>query len=250
MFMANANKKETLLATDWEIFFLAIIFSFLFWAVYPGERIIRNALEENKNLDLTEIYLKNIAKKYPSSFEINFALAEIYLKQGKYQKAEEELKPVNAINDKDLLAKKELFLARIALFSLNKTADKETLKKLELYYSSSSFTKLSEREKYLSEYILTLNNLGLYKEASRACLSIMKGAAPFEDKKLCLKLYLKSLRAGNLLKKELSSLDPFSKDFALDDEAANEIMRAYLEAQEPEKSAAYAQKILRIRKIL
>ncbi len=248
--MENADKKEPLLATDWEIFFIAAVFLFLFWAVYPGEKIMNNALQENKNLDLTEIYLRNIAKKYPSSFEAHFALSEIYFRQGNVQKAVEALKPLNSLNDKKIAARRDLYAARALLFSLSEQNSIEISPKLRRYYCSESFMQLYEKEKYLMEYISVLNSNRLYPEAAAASIESMKKAPNFEYRKLCLNLYLKSLRAGNILKKEVNSIDLFANDFISDDEAANEILKAYLEAQRPDKASAFAQSVLKARKIL
>ncbi|NLI09799.1 MAG: hypothetical protein GX447_03460 [Elusimicrobia bacterium] len=248
--MRNVSDRELLIARDIEIIFIIIIFSFLFWAVFPGKKIISNAVNENKNLDLTQLYLKNIAKKYPSNFEVHFALSDIYLKQGDLIKAKESLYPLSNIKDEVLSQKRDLYYARITLFSINEKSDKKDFIFLREYYSSKKFFSSPDKEKYVWEYVLKLISLSLWQESADFAVLALKTADNFEDKKLCLKIFLYSTRAGNLFKKNIRLLDSFAHIFYIDDESANDIIKTYLQAQEPYKAAEYAEKILKLRKIL
>ncbi|GAB4029261.1 MAG: hypothetical protein Fur0012_03390 [Elusimicrobiota bacterium] len=249
--MENADKKEVLIAEDREIFFIFLIFSFLFYALYPGEKLTEYAVKENRNLDLTELYLKNITKKYSQDKEAFFALADIYLKQGKPQKAAEVLIPLARINDKALKDRLDLYRARTVLYSLdeqkNLVSDLENLKN---YYCSSGFWALNKKEELLDEYASKLISLKLYDEAFDSLFAAIKKSRNLEDAKIALKTALKSLRTGGLVKKRAADFKNIENLFTADDEAANEILKVYLEAGRPDMAREYAIKILKLRKII
>lgn len=249
--MANADKKEALIAEDREIFFIFLVFSFLFYVLYPGEKLTEYAIKENRNLDLTELYLKNITRKYSQNTEAFFALADIYLKQGKPQKAMETLTPLNRLNDRTLTLRLELYKARIKLYSLTESnVSNSDLTDLKNYYCSLDFWSLSQKEELLNEYASKLIGLKLYDQAFDSLFLAIKTSRNMEDARIALKTAVKSLRAGALVKKKAADFKNVENFFIKDDESSNEILKVYLEAGRPDMAREYAVKILKFRKII
>ncbi|MEF3280074.1 MAG: tetratricopeptide repeat protein [Elusimicrobiota bacterium] len=251
--MENANRKEVLIAYDREIFLIFLIFSFLLYALYPKDKLAMYAINEDKNYDLTELYLRNMYKKYPQNTDLIFALCDVYIKQKKFQKAIEIINEISNINDTEIKAKSSLYLARIKLYSLDPHSDdfNENLLYLKKYYSSSDLLlKNSEKEKILEEYSFRLMSMGLYKEAFEGLLAILNSNSSQEYKEMALKQIAKVIRAGGLLKEQAPKLSTFENIFLKNDESANIILKIYLEVGRVDLARAYALKILKAKKII
>ncbi len=252
-YMENANKKGINTISDFEIFSIFIIFSFLLYSLYPGKKLTEYAINEDKNYDLTEIYLKNIYQKYPENVDLLFALSNIYLKRGKTTHARELIQKIVNINDTEIKDKATLYLSRIRLYSINPASSnfKEDMIYLENYYSSEPFLANPEKEKYLKEYASVFIRMGLYKEGFESFYRILTARERSQEyTNMVFKELTRIMKAGNMLKEKAIKLSVFETLLSKDDESANELIEIYLQAGKPDMARSYSLKILKLKKLI
>lgn len=252
--MSNVNKeKETQVITNKELLGIIIIFSAILYFLFPGDKIFEYAINENKNLDLTKFYLKNIIKKYPYKNEAYFALTEIQIKLGEYQEAQKTISPLSFINDPEVKSKTRMYLSRISLRTLRMEKDekikKEKIKNIFDYYLSSDFKNSQNKQELLEELYLELSYLKEFELIKNLTFMFLKGDT-FEIKKIAFLNYLKILRENNILKNEVNSFKNFEDIFLSDDETLVDLLKAYMESSKIDLARNLALKIMERKKIL
>lgn len=83
MFSSNVNKRiEVVSYVEAALVFL--VFGFVLYTLYPKDMLEKQVLAENKNYDLTAIYLENILRLDPDNKELTLALIKASLKSGQF----------------------------------------------------------------------------------------------------------------------------------------------------------------------
>jgi len=85
-----------------QILGIFLIFSFVLYIAFQGDKIKDLALNESKNIDLAIIYLKQIVVTYPEDIENWERLLLMYLKQGDKKRAFELVNEMEKSKNKDI----------------------------------------------------------------------------------------------------------------------------------------------------
>jgi len=244
--MENVDKLkyEKVVLRWYEFISIIIIFSFLFYILFPSKDIIiSNAINENRNIALTEIYLKNIIKIYKEEKFI-LALVDIYLKQNKFSEAKEVLDEAAVFESFNL----RLYKTRIKL--LFQVLNDEDLSDILSFYSNTFIWENIYYEKYIDEFIERMIFLKHEKELKDILISILDKNISYNAKKLVFLKYLNVLTRYNDFKSDLKYVERYSHTFIRDNEASSAIIRFYLQINRPDLARRYAIIILKNKNIL
>lgn len=149
MFSSDANKRiEVVSYLEAAIVFC--IFAFILYVLYPKDMLEKQVLSENKNYDLTAIYLENMLRLEPENKELTVALIESSIKSGKFDLA---LKMIAVLEKESFDLPAEALISyrfealKVRYFSSNeKRFQKETISQLQML-----LTEVIEDKHYMPE---------------------------------------------------------------------------------------------------
>jgi hypothetical protein len=239
----DSLKKEKGVVNVFEFLGIIILFSFIFYILFPSKNIIYYSINENRNLALTEIYLKNIVKKYKKE-EFIFALADIYIRQNKFSEANNLLNRITLPESFKL----RLYKVRVRLMVLKENDN--NLSEIIDFYSLKFLWENPEYEKYIDEFINKMILVGKEKEVKKTLTSIIDKNYSYQINKLSFIKYMSVVMSSKNLNEDLKYIDKYSAYFIGENEILNKIIRFYLQINRPDLARNFAIKVLKKKNIL
>lgn len=241
------ENKEKYLITNTEISGIVIVFSFILYIIFPGEKILNYALNEKYNAELSELYLKSIYEKYPQKTNILFALVELYLKNDKIDEARRILSKAY-FKDEAINFKIELLKTKLKIKTLDK--NEELINEIYNFFIKNK-EKLSLADIALifhfNQKLIDLKNK---KKPCNLIIELFHNHADKTFKKNIALEYISFLKRNELILDCYSNVKHF-EDFALEnDDLSYEIIKLYLEAGKPSLASEFSYKVMKNKGIL
>lgn len=245
--MENATNKKVISIP--EILGIFLVFSFIFYSLYPKDKIFQYVVKENENIELTEIYLKNIVSKYPNQLKFLLSLLDLYIKQNKLEQANQIITQYEKNSKKDRNEFIELYKNRI---KLNLLTDKQNsdLEKLKHFYYSDIIWGNPEKEKYIEEFINKMIYIKDYQTAKFVLDQVITKNNNWENKKIAFLNYINLIKSEPSFSKEAEKIKNYEDYFIRDIKISNIIITTYLQANRPNMARNFSIKILKNKNII
>lgn len=241
----NYENDEKDLISNFEIFGIIILFSFVLFILFPGERILDYALNEKNNTELSELYLKNIYEKYPRKLDIFFILVELYIKNNKINEAKKLLSNIS-FKDENINFKIQLLNIKLKMMEENENFIEDIY---NFFITNARKFSINET-KIIYEFNQKLFELKRKEQACYFMIEFFNNNDKKDVRKEIVIEYIRFLKRNELISKCYLNIKKF-EDLAMnDDYLAYEIIKLYLEANKPILASDFAYKIMKKKGII
>ncbi|NLH39040.1 MAG: tetratricopeptide repeat protein [Elusimicrobia bacterium] len=248
------KEKNFRVLSNTELFFIIFIFSVILYILFPQKKLMYYATNENKNINLTKIYLKNIIKKYPDNTDAIITLIEILIKNNEYKEADSYLSKLKHGDKKELDDKIRGYDIRISMSLLNNISDekkkKEYFNEIKDYFTDISIKSINENPALIDDFFNAMIKNREFHLTRDIVLSTVKNNPDMNYKKILVKKYIIFLRSQNKIKDEIPTLLKLENYFLLDTDISNEFLRSYIESSRVDLAKELSIKILKAKKII
>ncbi|MCX7698455.1 MAG: tetratricopeptide repeat protein [Candidatus Goldbacteria bacterium] len=239
------NSQEII--TNFEILTIVLIFSFILYILFPNDKIINYAISEKNNIELAEIYLKNLHKKYPQKPEIFFGLVEMYLKNNKINEASELLSQKKFKNS-EIDFKIQILQLKIKILNTREYNEK-TYKEIYNFLIKNANRLNDEYIQIVYDFNKKLIN-SVYQDPCKFMIDFFNSNTNDKIRKKVILNFIREIKENSKVINCYHYLRNF-EEFALnDDELSYHIIKLYLEAGKPDLAADFAYKVMKNKKIL
>lgn len=244
---SNYENNGWELITNFEVLGIILIFSFVLYILFPGERILSYALTEKSNTELSELYLKNIYEKYPQKTDILFALLELYIKNNKINEAKRIL-PKQLFKDENINFKLQLLNIKLKIKNLEEN-DVDINEIYDFFIKSANKFSINNID-IVYEFNQKLIDLKRKKQSCSFMIDFFDNQTNKIIKKEIGLEYIRFLKRNLLISDCYLNVKKF-EDFAINnDELSYEIIRLYLEAAKPNLASEFAYKVMKNKNII